>query len=96
MERWGEVVEDEFPHHPSAEVLELSAKKGCHLCSLLWSHFSTVRYGILEQEVDVEIAKKTEESRQEARRLVRATGLPLFTRVGIQIGSQGGYIAIVL
>ena len=98
--QWNEwetyVFEDEFPHHASGAALELSAKNKCHLCSLLWSHFSTVRYGIMEQEVDIDLSRRMEESRQEAKSLVLAAGLPLFARVGIKIGSQGGYITIVL
>ncbi|KAK4113137.1 HET-domain-containing protein, partial [Canariomyces notabilis] len=86
----------EFPHHLSAAALKQSARDKCHLCSLLWSHFSTVRYGILEQEVDVDVVRKMEESQQAAISLVRATVEPLFVRVGIKIGFEGGYIAIVL
>ena len=98
--QWNEgetyVFEDEIPHHSSAAALELSARNRCHLCSLLWSHFSTVRYGIMEQEVDVDFARQMQESREAAKSVMRATTLPLFARVGIKIGSQGGYIAIVL
>jgi hypothetical protein len=90
------LFDDEISHHTSGRALQVSAEKGCHLCNLLWAYLSTERYGILEQEVKLDVAKLAEESRETARRELLVTKERLYARVGMQIGSQGGYLAIVL
>jgi hypothetical protein len=90
------LFDEEIPHHMSGRALQASAGKGCHLCNLLWAYLSTERYGILEQEVRLDIAKLAEESRETARRELLLTKERLYARVGMKIGSQGGYLAIVL
>ena len=90
------LFEDEFPHHVSGTALHKSAQLGCHLCNLFWSYMSVERYGILIQEIDLEILKSTEASREAARRQICAQNAQLYARVGMQIGSQGGYLTIVV
>ena len=90
------VFEDPIAHHESGSALEESTQKGCHLCNLLWNYFSTERYGVLEQEVNVDVARRAEQSRQAARAQILASKEPLIARVGIKVGTQGGYLAIVL
>lgn len=98
--QWNEeetyVFEEETPHHNSGEALYLSTQDRCHLCNLIWNYLSTENYRILEQEITIEVAKCAEQSREAARKELLTSELPLYARVGIKIGSQGGYLAIVI
>jgi hypothetical protein len=85
--QWNEeeqyIFETDLPHHPNGAALEASATDGCHLCSLFCNYLSIVRYGALEQEGNIEIKNKAEETSAEAQEAVRASEEQLYVRVGI-------------